>query len=73
MLDEDKSNEERKKLLKAAIGHQEWYKFQAMRGMGIDRHLFGLYVIAKWLKLDPMPRIFEDKVCGMESQMLVKI
>lgn len=62
MLDKDKSDEERKQLLKAAIGYQEGYKFQAMRGMGIDRHLFGLYVIAKWLKIDPMPRIFEDKV-----------
>jgi hypothetical protein len=35
---------------------------EAMRGMGVDRHLFGLYVIAKGLKMDPMPRMFRDKV-----------
>ena len=33
-----------------------------MRGMGVDRHLFGLYIVAKWLKMDPMPEIFEDEV-----------
>ena len=33
-----------------------------MRGMGVDRHLFGLYVVAKWLKMDPMPEIFNDAV-----------
>ena len=33
-----------------------------MRGLGIDRHLFGLFIIAKWLKMDPMPQMFQDKV-----------
>ena len=42
--------------------YQEQYKFEAMRGMGVDRHLFGLYIVAKWLKMDPMPEIFTDKV-----------
>ena len=42
--------------------YQEQYKFEAMRGKGVDRHLFGLYIVAKWLKMDPMPEIFTDKV-----------
>ena len=33
-----------------------------MRGLGIDRHLFGLFIVAKWLKMDPMPQMFQDKV-----------
>ena len=37
---------------------QSKYKLEAMRGMGVDRHLFGLYVVAKGLKLDPMPSLF---------------
>ena len=43
--------------------YQEWNKFEAMCGMGIDRHLFGsLYLIAKWLNVDPLPCLFQDKV-----------
>lgn len=42
--------------------YQERYKLEAMRGMGVDRHLFGLYVVAKGMKMDPLPRIFRDKV-----------
>ena len=42
--------------------YQERYKREAMRGMGVDRHLFGLYVVAKGMKMDPLPRIFRDKV-----------
>ena len=38
------------------------YKMEAMRGMGVDRHLFGLYIVAKGLKMDPMPKMFTDKV-----------
>ncbi len=33
-----------------------------MRGLGVDRHLFGLYVVAKGMKMDPLPKIFQDKV-----------
>jgi len=42
--------------------YQQQYKMEAMRGMGVDRHLFGLYVVAKGMNLDPMPKMFEDKV-----------
>ena len=33
-----------------------------MRGLGVDRHLLGLYILAKGLDMKPMPRLFEDKV-----------
>ena len=42
---------------------------EAMRGMGVDRHLFGLYVMAKGLKMDPMPKMFTDKVQRNLSMM----
>ncbi len=42
--------------------YQQKYKMEAMRGLGVDRHLFGLYVAAKGMKMDPMPDMFEDKV-----------
>ncbi|KAK4319843.1 hypothetical protein Pmani_009258 [Petrolisthes manimaculis] len=46
------SNEERAKLLQIACGqHQKGYQ-DAMCGMGIDRHLFCLYVISKYLEVD---------------------
>ncbi|XP_003384970.2 PREDICTED: carnitine O-palmitoyltransferase 1, liver isoform-like isoform X2 [Amphimedon queenslandica] len=61
MDDPQVSVEKKKALLKEAIKYQEQYKFEAMRGMGVDRHLFGLYIVAKWLKMDPMPEIFEDE------------
>lgn len=54
--------------------YQEKYKFEAMRGMGIDRHLFGLYIIAKWLKLDPLPKLFLDEVshlsCSIKNHLI---
>ena len=43
------------------------YKMEAMRGMGVDRHLFGLYIMAKGLKMDPMPKMFTDKVRERDS------
>ena len=38
------------------------YKFEAMRGLGVDRHMFGLYVVAKGMNMDPLPKMFQDKV-----------
>ena len=35
---------------------------KAMRGLGVDRHLLGLYILAKGLDMKPMPKLFEDKV-----------
>ena len=49
------------------ISQQEKRKFEAMRGMGIDRHVFGLYIISQWLKMDPLPDLFTDKVFNPNS------
>ena len=38
------------------------YKMEAMRGLGVDRHLFGLYCVAKGTNTDPLPDLFTDKV-----------
>lgn len=43
---------------------------EAMRGLGVDRHLFGLYCVARGTNMDPLPDIFNDKVtpfCGQTS------
>lgn len=46
------SNEERRKLFRIASDqHQRGYQ-DAMCGKGIDRHLFCLYVVSKYLELD---------------------
>ena len=42
---------------------------EAMRGLGVDRHLFGLYIMAKGLKMDPMPKMFTDKVRAVGSSL----
>ncbi|XP_077372126.1 carnitine O-palmitoyltransferase 1, liver isoform isoform X2 [Festucalex cinctus] len=48
----DETREQRLKLLKlAAEKHQNMYRL-AMTGMGIDRHLFCLYVVSKYLGED---------------------
>jgi len=42
--------------------YQRQYKVEAMRGLGIDRHLFGLYLIANGLNIKPFPKLFKHKV-----------
>lgn len=52
MCDPNSSKEERKRLLqKATDKHTLAYKL-AMTGKGIDRHLFCLYVMSKYLKME---------------------
>ncbi|KAL3285273.1 hypothetical protein HHI36_019383 [Cryptolaemus montrouzieri] len=52
MQDESTTNDERLKLLTAACErHQLGYQ-DAMCGKGIDRHLFCLYVVSKYLEVD---------------------
>jgi len=52
MNDPSKTNEERKALMsKASAVHTKGYQ-DAMCGKGIDRHLFCLYVISKYLEVD---------------------
>lgn len=41
-----------------------------MRGLGIDRHLFGLYIVAKGMKMDPLPKFFQDKVDTGNSRIM---
>nr|AFO11021.1 muscle carnitine palmitoyltransferase 1 [Tachysurus fulvidraco] len=49
MMDEKQTREEKLRLLKlAAEKHQELYRM-AMTGKGIDRHIFCLYVVSKYL------------------------
>nr|CAD2169758.1 unnamed protein product [Meloidogyne enterolobii] len=50
MLDEKQTREERLRLLRvAADRHQQLYR-DAMCGKGIDRHLFALYVVMRYLE-----------------------
>ncbi|XP_031847255.1 carnitine O-palmitoyltransferase whd isoform X2 [Nomia melanderi] len=52
MHDEDATVEQKYKLLMAAAKqHQKGYQ-DAMSGKGIDRHLFCLYVVSKYLEVD---------------------
>ena len=50
MLDPDETREERLRLLRlSADRHQQLYR-DAMCGQGIDRHLFALYVVQRYLE-----------------------
>ena len=50
MLNKASSREERLRLLRIASGrHQELYR-DAMTGRGVDRHLFALYVVQRYLE-----------------------
>ena len=52
MEDKSSNSDERMKLLQAACKqHQEGY-LNAMCGRGVDRHLFCLYVVSKYLEVD---------------------
>ena len=49
-------------LITFLCSYQEQYKLEAMRGLGIDRHFFGLYLIARGLNVKPFPKLFEHMV-----------
>jgi carnitine O-palmitoyltransferase 1, liver isoform len=52
MEDKSSNNDERKRLLQVACNkHQQLY-LEAMTGKGIDRHLFCLYVVSKYLEIE---------------------
>ncbi|CAJ0568884.1 unnamed protein product, partial [Mesorhabditis spiculigera] len=62
MLDEKTSDAEKLRLLKLACDrHQDYYR-NAMAGRGVDRHLFGLYVVSKYYE---MSSPFLDNVFSM--------
>ncbi|XP_014673626.1 PREDICTED: carnitine O-palmitoyltransferase 1, liver isoform-like [Priapulus caudatus] len=52
MDDPSKTNEERVKLLKAATERHVTTYRDAMTGKGVDRHLFCLYVVSRYLEVD---------------------
>ncbi|OQR66331.1 carnitine O-palmitoyltransferase 1 [Tropilaelaps mercedesae] len=53
MLDENATKEERrKKLVEACNAHQRLGYQNAMCGKGVDRHMFCLYVISRYLEVD---------------------
>ncbi|UYV77982.1 CPT1A [Cordylochernes scorpioides] len=63
MDDPDKTDDEKRELLRDACRiHQDAY-LASMCGYGIDRHLFCLYVVSKYLRQDSpfLDSIFKDK------------
>lgn len=52
MSDEDSSAVERVALLRKACEHHQQQYRDAMTGKGIDRHIFCLYVISKYLEVE---------------------
>ena len=52
MVDPDVSNEKRLELFKKACEYHVLQYRNAMTGKGVDRHIFCLYVVSKYLELD---------------------
>ncbi|VDM08500.1 unnamed protein product [Wuchereria bancrofti] len=70
MLDPNQTHQERLKLLNAACNyHQTMYR-DAMCGKGVDRHLFALYIVMRYLKLKSpfLERIFPPTFLLSTSQ-----
>uniref|UniRef100_A0A0K0ENG6 Carn_acyltransf domain-containing protein n=1 Tax=Strongyloides stercoralis TaxID=6248 RepID=A0A0K0ENG6_STRER len=62
MLNKNIIDKEKFSLLKVACeGHQKYYK-DSMTGKGADRHLFGMYIVAKYYNIQHQ---FLDKVFNM--------
>ncbi len=52
MVDENATNEQRRKLFKKACDYHQQQSRDAMVGNGADRHLFCLYLVTKYLEID---------------------
>jgi carnitine O-palmitoyltransferase 1 len=52
MVDENATNEERSKLFKISCDYHQQQSRNTMIGKGVDRHLFCLYVVSKYLGVD---------------------
>ncbi len=52
MMDPNVTNEERCKLFKEACDYHQQQSRDALTGKGVDRHLFGLYIVSKYLEVD---------------------
>ncbi|CEF62783.1 LD31742p [Strongyloides ratti] len=62
MLDKNIDDKEKFSLLKISCdGHQKYFR-DAMTGKGVDRHLFGMYVVSKYYNIQHK---FLDKVFSM--------
>ncbi|XP_075213461.1 carnitine O-acetyltransferase-like isoform X2 [Lycorma delicatula] len=59
MLDGSVSNCEKAEALRIAVTAHKNYTLQALQGLGVDRHLLGLKMIALENKM-PVPAIFDD-------------
>uniref|UniRef100_A0A1I7XKU5 Carnitine O-palmitoyltransferase n=1 Tax=Heterorhabditis bacteriophora TaxID=37862 RepID=A0A1I7XKU5_HETBA len=51
MLDKTRDDNIRFALLKTACEHHQNYYRNAMAGKGVDRHLFGMYIVAKYYQI----------------------
>ena len=66
MSTRDKDKESTADLLRRAVKKQVERKCLAVSGQGIDRHMMGLYLIAKENGMN-IPEFFTDKVGNLES------
>ena len=55
--------------LKKAFAYHHNYKLEAMNGQAADRHMFGLFVAAKFAGVQP--KLFEHKVSEVKKLKLV--
>ena len=70
-MDENSTNEERISLLrKTCSEHAVMYK-DAMNGKGIDRHMFGLYVVSKGLGYVSTLALHTCKVLGNQRLQII--
>uniref|UniRef100_H2YI63 Choline/carnitine acyltransferase domain-containing protein n=1 Tax=Ciona savignyi TaxID=51511 RepID=H2YI63_CIOSA len=67
MDDASYNRSDRLKHLKAAMTHHNKYKLDAMNGRASDRHIFGLYVAAKFAGV--APKLFNFKVLTDYDQL----
>ncbi|VDK77714.1 unnamed protein product [Onchocerca ochengi] len=70
MLDPNQTQEERLRLLHVACNYHQIMYRDAMCGKGIDRHLFALYIVMRYLKLESpfLKRIFPPTFLLSTSQ-----
>ncbi|XP_048732757.2 carnitine O-palmitoyltransferase 1, liver isoform-like isoform X2 [Ostrea edulis] len=68
MFHERATRDQRIMLLRRAVQYQTQVKIDASLGMGWDRHLFGMYVASRELKM-PLPVLFQDKSFWMQDAL----
>jgi len=68
MKDRLRPAKEKLQLLRKAIEGHVAYMKTAMTGQGVDRHLLGLYIMAKFSGM-PTPSLFADKAWSLEFKL----